>query len=37
MRLENVKVRDHDELDDSDESELGGDRDDPDDDKLKAE
>lgn len=35
--MDNIKVRDHDDLDeDSDGSEIGGDRDDHDDDKLKA-
>ena len=37
--MDNIKVRDHDDLDeddDSDGSEIGGDRDDPVEDKLKA-
>ena len=28
QHLDNIKVRDHDDLDDSDDSEIGGDRDD---------
>lgn len=38
VKLDNIKVRDHDDLDeDSDGSEIGGDRDDPVEDKVKAE